>query len=749
MGGKRKTSDVGLNPKPKRKHKLKKQWPKSDPYPLDDFLLRHPSLSEVIFDQIDDTNLAKCRIVSKIWRHSIDDQRNTWIRMIRRKYIKSGMIKSHCGIFKKDWEKVFHRTPIEYVKELALTVQSQFWWDSLGKFGLKPLHFAAMTGNLNLYIFVNEKVEDKFPIKDQYTGGECKTPLDFASKNGHLEIVKYINQNIDIQDSYHPRVLHSLYFAAKYGHVEVYRSLEDHFQGQKFKENEKKDAIDKALWISALNGHLDVFKYILRNLEIKNTVKSDGWTPLHSAAKNGHLDICKFILSHDLSNYNPKSNSGETPLHKAAEFGHLEVFELLANYCSNINPRKKDGSTPLHKAAKNGHLQICRYILPNVMNKNPKGRRGETLLHTVAKLKIKSAYSKIRDKKIQFEVYKCIAESVKDKNPPDKLGITPLFIAANSKQPNKDICRYILEQLRDEYLSENREEFERLYYAGDLETTKQLFTSFCNNKNPTLYMQIKDAVGFVFRLDIDTSLSYNPIGPTYSSTRPILPQYFPTSPQYSPNSPQYIPTSPTYSPISASYYYPTYSPFAGPSDPAAIVSYLPRSPSYSPISPSYPTYSPFAGPLHPAAVVDYLPTSPTYSPISTSYPTYSPFDGPSNPAAVVGYSCTSPTYSQTSPAYYYPTYSPSVRPSDLAAAVGYSPTSPAYSPTSPSYYYPAYSPSVRPLYPDAAVGYSPTSPTYSSASPSYYYPTYSPSAGPSDPAAVVGYSITSPTYSPI
>ena len=69
--------------------------------------------------------------------------------------------------------------------------------------------------------------------------------------------------------------------------------------------------------------------------------------------------------------------------------------------------------------------------------------------------------------------------------------------------------RYILEQLRDEYLSENREEFERLYYAGDLDTTKQLFTRFCNNKNPTLYMQIKDAVGFSWQL---IHSLYQPVG---------------------------------------------------------------------------------------------------------------------------------------------------------------------------------------------------------------------------------------------
>ena len=97
-------SDVWINQK--GKHKLKKQWPKCDPYPVEDFLFRYPSLSGIIFDQIDNGTLAKCRTVGKIWRQSIDDQRNTWIRMIRKKYIKSRLIKTHLGIFKKeDWEK--------------------------------------------------------------------------------------------------------------------------------------------------------------------------------------------------------------------------------------------------------------------------------------------------------------------------------------------------------------------------------------------------------------------------------------------------------------------------------------------------------------------------------------------------------------------------------------------------------------------------------------------------------------------
>ena len=241
-------------------------------------------------------------------------------------------------------------------------------------------------------------------------------------------------------------------------------------------------------------------------------MNNDGQTPLHSAARNGHLDICKFILLNiglkDVSNCNPKSKTGETPLHCAAEFGHLEVFELISSYPGNINPKKKDGSTPLHKAAKSGHLQVCEYILPQVKDKNPKGKKGETLLHSVARV-AKLQDSKLRNKKIQFEVYKYIAESVENKNPSDKLGLTPLHIATNVSK-NHDICRYILEKIKEEYLSDQKKKKVSVESSGDLEIAKQLFANYCSKKEENqekkdgsipLYKQIEDAIGFVFSHD--------------------------------------------------------------------------------------------------------------------------------------------------------------------------------------------------------------------------------------------------------
>ena len=424
MGAKRKPRDNGMIPKSKRQCKSKSKLTKCDPYPIEDFSLRFPNLTEVIFDQIDDKNLKKCRTVSKSWCSIIDGHRNTWIRMIRTKYCKRDL-----SLFHENWGEVVHGTPLEMLKDLVLTVKKfatgpGFGGTSMGISGFKPIHFAAINGNLKLYIFISEKVEEKLPKENCCSD----TPLDLACNYGHLEIVKYIIQCVDmkgVEDRVWP-----FHYAVRGGHLKIYKCLEDHFRGQTFKEDTKRVALDAA----AMNGHLDVFKYIIDCFEDKNPPKTDGITPLHLAASEGRLNICKFILLSDVSIKNPKSKTGETPLHRAARYGHLEVFEYIAGYCNDKNPKQRNGITPLHVAARNGYVEICKHILPHIKNKHPISKNGETLLHIVAK------YKKWNDN--HLEVYKCIAESVEDKNPPDK-NLATLLSSTN----NPEIYKYILAQL--------------------------------------------------------------------------------------------------------------------------------------------------------------------------------------------------------------------------------------------------------------------------------------------------------------
>ena len=93
-------------------------------------------------------------------------------------------------------------------------------------------------------------------------------------------------------------------------------------------------------------------------------------TVLHDAAFEGHLEICKLIVS-EVDNKNPLDNQGRTPLHFAAMHGHSEIYKFIAERVDEKNPVDNQGKTPLHEAIDNGHLHICRILLDILGIENP------------------------------------------------------------------------------------------------------------------------------------------------------------------------------------------------------------------------------------------------------------------------------------------------------------------------------------------------------------------------------------------
>ena len=64
---------------------------------------------------------------------------------------------------------------------------------------------------------------------------------------------------------------------------------------------------------------------------ILNRRDNYGNTPLHYAAWNGHFDICKYILE-NVQEKNPSNNVGETPLDLAHQKKHFKIFELISQH---------------------------------------------------------------------------------------------------------------------------------------------------------------------------------------------------------------------------------------------------------------------------------------------------------------------------------------------------------------------------------------------------------------------------------
>ena len=117
--------------------------------------------------------------------------------------------------------------------------------------------------------------------------------------------------------------------------------------------------------------------------------------PFFIAAFEGHFEVVKYLVD-NLEDKNPKSNLhfGSTPLHIAAGTlqskysaickNRINVLKYIMSKVSDINPKDNFGNTPLHYAARGGQLQcygrlaVFKYIIENIAEKNPSNNNGKT-----------------------------------------------------------------------------------------------------------------------------------------------------------------------------------------------------------------------------------------------------------------------------------------------------------------------------------------------------------------------------------
>ena len=184
---------------------------------------------------------------------------------------------------------------------------------------------------------------------------------------------------------------------ANYGDMALLHYVIDQIKLKNIRKTERVNA----LFLAAFQGHLEVYKLVMKNLKDKNPgntsiLNNTGITPLHYAAQNGHFSVCELITANTAdknpvtryvnNRYQYGHNYGSTPLHFAAQNGHLEICKLLINNIVEKNPADhKEGYTPYHLAAEYGHTSICKYMWEHLPDKNPAIKeRGKTALHCAA-----------------------------------------------------------------------------------------------------------------------------------------------------------------------------------------------------------------------------------------------------------------------------------------------------------------------------------------------------------------------------
>ncbi|WVZ91129.1 hypothetical protein U9M48_037341 [Paspalum notatum var. saurae] len=135
--------------------------------------------------------------------------------------------------------------------------------------------------------------------------------------------------------------------------------------------------------LAAGAGNLHLLKMIANKVNLREVKDDEGLNALHHAALNGHLEVCRFLVEESGIDVNSTSGRG-TPIHYAAAGGDVRVLGYLLD--RGGDPAIQDsrgGSTPLHDAAVHGHCEAVRLLLSKGVDVDQPSCRG-TALHSAA-----------------------------------------------------------------------------------------------------------------------------------------------------------------------------------------------------------------------------------------------------------------------------------------------------------------------------------------------------------------------------
>ncbi|WYZ43460.1 hypothetical protein EsH8_VI_001159 [Colletotrichum jinshuiense] len=199
-----------------------------------------------------------------------------------------------------------------------------------------------------------------------------------------------------------------------------------HDQGR-YEEAQK--IVTEALYVSSLNGHVEVVKFLLERGADVTVATNDGRTPLYTASQNGHPEIIKLLLDKG-ADITVVTKHGQTPLHAASENSHPEVVRLLIELGSDINTATNNGLTPLHLASENGHPEVVRLLIELGADTTVVTKHGQTPLHAASE-------------NSHPEVVRLLIELGSDINTATNNGLTPLHLASENGHP--EVVRLLIE----------------------------------------------------------------------------------------------------------------------------------------------------------------------------------------------------------------------------------------------------------------------------------------------------------------
>jgi len=268
--------------------------------------------------------------------------------------------------------------------------------DQQNNHGRTPLHFAAAAGHAEVLFTLCSKAAD---VNTADSTGQ--TPMHLAAKDNKARAayaLLYHDAKIDLEDNEgHTSLVHSLYnyavqmtfwfHAVTAGKIDQVRLVLASVVGGKegFKnlsralfnpEGDDEDLLRKhrelinarhpttgysALCMTVVEGHLDLFDYLLSQDADVAVSDEQQDTPLHHAARKRSAKMVQALIDKGAP-INALNKGEATPLHAAAACGNSETVEALVRLGAAIEAKDALAYTAVHYAAANGHIEATKVL---------------------------------------------------------------------------------------------------------------------------------------------------------------------------------------------------------------------------------------------------------------------------------------------------------------------------------------------------------------------------------------------------
>ena len=239
------------------------------------------------------------------------------------------------------------------------------------KYGLTPLHYAALYGNKNvveLLIFNGADIQSKII--------DGTTPLHLAVGHGYADIARLLIANGADINSLNDTGDTPLHHAAFGGDKESTELLLA--KGAEINARNKEGRTP--LYLAVTRGNKEVIGFLLERGMDLNIHGNGSSGILHGAASCGYGPLVEKMIKKG-ADIHAKNDEGGTLLHSAAAGGLSEIVRILISKGFDINAINNAGRTPVFYAVREGHKEMVELLIAQGAKLDLKGDDERTLLH--------------------------------------------------------------------------------------------------------------------------------------------------------------------------------------------------------------------------------------------------------------------------------------------------------------------------------------------------------------------------------